>query len=251
MWDDAVLIGLGRRGHAGRARRVQAVIAAFLARFTKAELDEEALRRRFMLALLSEPRDLLDNVQLGARRFFAELDQPGPGRLAAPGPFARFSATPLTVGPAPAPGAHTAEVVVEAATRRPRRPVPEPSPPAAPFAGLRVLDFAWAAAGPLVTRLLAAFGADVVRVESARHPDPLRILSPWKDGTPGVDRSYLWANYNAGKRGITLNLDTAEGRALARRLARRADVVAEAFTPGVMARRGLDYACLAAENPGW
>ena len=121
--------------------------------------------------------------------------------------------------------------------------------PAAPFAGLRVLDFAWAAAGPLVTRLLAAFGADVVRVESARHPDPLRILSPWKDGTPGVDRSYLWANYNAGKRGITLDLDTAEGRALARRLARRADVVAEAFTPGVMARRGLDYATLAAENP--
>jgi benzylsuccinate CoA-transferase BbsF subunit len=140
-------------------------------------------------------------------------------------------------------------VVAEAAARPPRRPAPEPSAPPAPFAGLRVLDFAWAAAGPLVTRLLAVFGADVVRVESARHPDPLRVLAPWKDGTPGRDRSYLWANYNAGKRGVTLDLDTAEGRALARRLARRADVVAEAFTPGVMARWGLDYPALAAEHP--
>jgi crotonobetainyl-CoA:carnitine CoA-transferase CaiB-like acyl-CoA transferase len=248
-WDYAGLIGLGREAMQAELDDVQAVIADFLARFTKEELYEEALRRRFMLVPLSEPRDLLENVQLAARRFFGEVDQPGRGRVTVPGPFARFSATPLAVGPAPAAGVDTAEVIAEAAARGPRRPAPEPASPPAPFAGLRVLDFAWAAAGPLVTRLLAVFGADVVRVESARHPDPLRILSPWKDGTPGVDRSYLWANYNAGKRAITLNLDTAEGRALARRLARQADVVAEAFTPGVMARRGLDYATLAADNP--
>jgi crotonobetainyl-CoA:carnitine CoA-transferase CaiB-like acyl-CoA transferase len=248
-WDYAGLIGLGRKAMQAELDEVEVVIGAFLARFTKAELYEEALRRRFMLAPLSEPRDLLDNVQLRARRFFTGLEQPGLGSLSVPGPFARLSRTPLAVGPAPAPGAHTTEVVAETALRRPRQPVPEPGAPAAPFAGLRVLDFAWAAAGPLVTRLLAVFGADVVRVESARHPDPLRILSPWKDGMPGRDRSYLWANYNAGKRGVTLNLDTAEGRALARRLVGRADLVAEAFTPGVMARWGLDYATLAAEHP--
>src|SRR5262249_8150232 len=155
--------------------------------------------------------------------------------------------TPVSVGAAPEPGRHTDEVLRAEPVRR--RPEPEAPAPGAPFAGLRVVDFTWAAAGPIATRYLAAFGAEVIRVESARHPDPLRNLAPWKHGLPGRDRSFLWANYNAAKLGITLNLDTDEGRALARRLIRRADVVAESFTPGVMARWGFDYATLGREQP--
>ncbi|MBI3457909.1 MAG: CoA transferase [Candidatus Rokubacteria bacterium] len=268
-WDYAGLRSLGPEAAQTEFDEVEAAVAAFLARRTKQQLYEEALRRRIMLAPVSEPRDLLESVQLLARGFFVSIEQPGLGPLTVPGPFARFSTTPLTARPAPEPGQHTAEVLHGVGTaagrvsasgaervtagmdtdRRPRRPAPDPTLPPAPYAGLRVVDFTWAAAGPIATRYLAAFGAEVIRVESAQHPDPLRTLHPWKDGIPGRDRSYLWANYNAGKLGITLNLDTAEGRALARQLVRRADVVAESFTPGVMARWGLDYAMLAREQP--
>lgn len=246
-WDYAGLQGLPADVTQAEFDEVEAVVAAFFARRTKQELYEEALRRRVMLAPVSEPRDLLESAQLLARGFFLALDQPGLGRLTVPGPFARFSATPLRVGPAPLPGEHTAELLGR--ERPARRLAPDPTPPAAPLAGLRVVDFTWAAAGPIATRYLASFGAEVIRIESAQHRDPLRTLHPWKDGSPGLDRSYLWANYNAGKLGVTLNLATAEGRALARRLIRSADVVVEAFTPGVMARWGLDYPTLAREQP--
>lgn len=246
-WDYAGLQGLSPEVTQAEFDGVEAAVAAFFARRTKRELYEEALHRRVMLAPVSEPRDLLDSAQLLAREFFVAVEQPGAGSLSAPGPFARFSRTPLRGGPAPLPGAHAAEVL--GVEREPWRSTPDAAPPAAPFAGVRVVDFTWAAAGPIATRYLASFGAEVIRIESAHHRDPLRTLHPWKDGSPGLDRSYLWANYNAGKLGVTLNLARAEGRALARRLIRAADVVAEAFTPGVMARWGLDYPTLVREQP--
>jgi crotonobetainyl-CoA:carnitine CoA-transferase CaiB-like acyl-CoA transferase len=247
QWDYAGLRDLGPEAIQREFDSVEAAVAPFFAARARDLLYEEALKRRIMLAPLAEAPDLLQSVQLLAREFFVAVEQPGLGRITVPGPFARCSATPLAVRPAPLPGTHTAEVLREAGRRRPL--APEPVRPAAPFTGLRVVDFTWAAAGPLATRYLACHGAEVIRIESARHRDPLRNLAPWKDGIPGLDRSHLWANYNAGKLGITLNLDTGEGRALARDLIRRSHVVAEAFTPGVMARWGLDYPVLAAEQP--
>lgn len=246
-WDYAGLRALGPAAAQAEFDEVEAAVAAFFARRTKQGLYEEALRRRVMLAPVSEPRDLLENAQLLAREFLIPVEQPGLGTVTVPGPFARFSTTPIGVRPAPEPGQHTAAVLDERPA--PRASVPDPVSPPAPLAGVRVVDFTWAAAGPLATRYLATFGAEVIRIESARHPDPLRNLAPWRDGQPGLDRSHLWVNYNASKLGVTLNLDTAEGRGLARRLIRRADVVAEAFTPGVMARWGLDYASVAHEQP--
>ena len=247
QWDYGGLRDLGPEGTQAELDAVEAAIAPFFAVRPHRLLYEEALRRRVLLAPLAEARDLLESVQLLARGFFVAVDQPGLGPIAAPGPFARFSRTPLAVEPAPLPGGHTAEALADDRLRR--ELTPDTMPPPAPFAGLTVVDFTWAAAGPLATRYLASFGAEVIRIESARHRDPLRNLAPWKDGIPGLDRSHLWTNYNAGKLGITLNLDTAEGRSLARRLIRRADAVAEAFTPGVMARWGLDYATLSVDQP--
>jgi benzylsuccinate CoA-transferase BbsF subunit len=123
------------------------------------------------------------------------------------------------------------------------------------FAGVRIAEFGAGAAGPVSTRLFAEQGATVVRVESARHPDFLRLLPFPKlrqrraDGSPDLDAAPMFAALNPGKRSVALDLSRPEGRALARRLALWADVVTENFSPGVMARFGLDYESLRAEKP--
>ncbi|WP_433186444.1 CoA transferase [Actinoallomurus sp. CA-150999] len=117
------------------------------------------------------------------------------------------------------------------------------------LAGLRVLDLSWVVAGPLVGRALADFGAEVVRVESARRIETSRLMPPFHGGVPGRDNSALFGTVNAGKHGLTLDLGTEDGRAVARDLADWADVVIESFSPGLMRRWGLDYETLRARDP--
>ncbi len=107
--------------------------------------------------------------------------------------------------------------------------------------GIKVADFSWVAAGPIMTQYLAAYGATVVRIESSQRPDALRTSGPFKDGKPGVDRSANYAFYNANKYSISLDLNNPHGSEVARRLIAWADVVAENFAPGVMERRGFSY----------
>src|SRR5262249_11173758 len=99
------------------------------------------------------------------------------------------------------------------------------------------------------TRVLADYGATVVRVESTRRIDTARTLAPFHGGTPGAERSALFHNANAGKRMLTLDPRRPEGRAVVLDLVRWADVVAESFAPGVMRRWGLDYEALRAVRP--
>jgi benzylsuccinate CoA-transferase BbsF subunit len=101
----------------------------------------------------------------------------------------------------------------------------------------------------MIGKALGDHGATVVRVESETRPDPLRLLPPYKDGVPGINRSQFVAYLNTSKLGLALNLGTEEGREVARRLIDWADVVLESFAPGTMAKWGLDYATLAAERP--
>jgi crotonobetainyl-CoA:carnitine CoA-transferase CaiB-like acyl-CoA transferase len=118
-----------------------------------------------------------------------------------------------------------------------------------PLAGVRVLDFMWVMAGPSATRVLADYGATVVRVESTRRVDTARTMGPFHTGRPGPENSAFFQTLNAGKLGITLDLSQEAGRAVARDLARWADVVCESFTPGVMRGWGLDYESLRAIKP--
>ncbi|MDE0005277.1 MAG: CoA transferase [Rhodospirillaceae bacterium] len=118
---------------------------------------------------------------------------------------------------------------------------------AGPLAGLRVIELAHER-GALAGRLLADAGADVVLVEPPGGA-PQRYHEPFADDRPGLERSLSWWHYNAGKRGVTLDLDTAEGCGLLRRLIADADVLIEGEDPGRMAGLGLDYADLEARNP--
>jgi len=119
-----------------------------------------------------------------------------------------------------------------------------------PLAGLKVLDMAWVVAGPVIGRALADFGATVVRVESSRRVETSRLMGPFPHGKSDVQQSVLFENCNAGKLGLTLDLSTSEGKAIARDLAAWADVLIESFMPGQMARFGLAYEELKKLNPG-
>ncbi len=110
-----------------------------------------------------------------------------------------------------------------------------------PLEGVRVADFTWVWAGPFCSLQLAHLGADVVRVESASRTCVTRLLPPWPDGVPGINRSGYFNQYNQGKRSLALNLKDESGLAVARDLIRASDVVMENFAAGVMDRMGLGY----------
>ncbi|UUZ65199.1 CoA transferase [Polaromonas sp. P1-6] len=112
---------------------------------------------------------------------------------------------------------------------------------ALPLAGIRVADFTWIGAGSFTTKLLADFGADVIKIESSERLDSLRISRPFRDGREGLNRSGYFADRNTSKRSITLNMKHASGQALARTLIAKSDVVANNFTPGTMEKFGLGY----------
>jgi len=112
-----------------------------------------------------------------------------------------------------------------------------------PLDGIRVVDFTSLVAGPWCTRLMADCGAEVIKVEAVGDGDILRHAPPLADGM-----SRVFAQFNCGKKSISLNLKSPSGLALARRLVEKADVVIENYRPGVMARLGLDYASVVAAN---
>ncbi len=119
-----------------------------------------------------------------------------------------------------------------------------------PLGGLRVVEFAAYAAGPMVGKYLANFGAVVVHVESRARPDGLRVnYPPFKENRVDPDASGWFALCNDTKFSVALNLKHPRARELALRLVRWADVLIENYAPGVMRRLGLGYEDVRRENP--
>lgn len=108
--------------------------------------------------------------------------------------------------------------------------------------GIKVLEFAAYAAGPVTGKHLADFGASVVHVESGSRPDGFRVqYPPFAENKPGVNRSGCFGVCNNNKYGITINLKAKGGIELAKEAVAWADVVIENFTPGTMEKLGLGY----------
>lgn len=122
------------------------------------------------------------------------------------------------------------------------------SPPG-PLQGVRVLDLTWHIAGPYCTKLLADFGADVIKVERPSSGDPSRAFGPFPGDRPDAEQSGHFLHLNTNKRGITLNLKSDTGRALLLQLAARADILVESFSPRVMPGLGLEFGALSQQNP--
>jgi crotonobetainyl-CoA:carnitine CoA-transferase CaiB-like acyl-CoA transferase len=121
--------------------------------------------------------------------------------------------------------------------------------PDRPLAGLKVADFTAFWAGPSATHLLACLGADVVKIESVQRPDGMRFATVRADDDRPWEWSAVFHGVNANKRSVTLDLGHPEGRELAARLVRWADVVAENFSPRVMEHFGFGPEAVAALNP--
>lgn len=122
--------------------------------------------------------------------------------------------------------------------------------PRSPLGDVRVVELGWAAAGPLVGTYLASHGADVIHLESSTALDPFRsTYPPFKDNVVGPDRAAMFSFYNAGKRGVTLDLKQPRAVELALRLVATADVVIESFPAGTLARRGLTVEAMRAARP--
>ena len=113
---------------------------------------------------------------------------------------------------------------------------------------VRVLDLT-TPLGAYCTKLLADLGADVIRVEPPGG-DPARGIGPFVADEAHPDRSIWFLFQNSNKRSVTLDLESADGRELFRRLAARADIVVESFAPGYLDQQGIGYDALSRENPG-
>ena len=119
--------------------------------------------------------------------------------------------------------------------------------PAGPLAGLRVLELA-DEKGQYCGKLMADLGADVIKIEPPGGQNT-RSVGPFLADTPNRESSLSFWHYNTSKRGITLNLENADGRSLFRRLVPSADIILETNPPGYMTSLGLDYEQLIKINP--
>jgi benzylsuccinate CoA-transferase BbsF subunit len=214
--------------------------------------------------------DVLGNEQYAARGFWDEVPIDAPdaaddgaarsvgaatGRsVRFPGPYFHSTVAPVhRLGRAPRLGEHTAEVL-GASRPRSRPQVTEAGEPAADAGkgaldGITVLDLTWVYAGPFATRLLAYYGATVIRVESTVHIDQVRSPSIPRAGDGGAEDSVQWHSINADKLGVQLNLTVPEARQAVLDLAAKSDVMVWAYAPGVMDRLGLGTDVLHAANP--
>lgn len=128
------------------------------------------------------------------------------------------------------------------------RPPDSTSPPAA-LAGLRVVEIGGRIAGPFCTKLLADYGADVIKVEHPAGGDPARSWGPFRDDVPTVEGGGLFLHLNSNKRSLTLDYSTRHGCQLLRQIVGQADLVVEAARPGSLARHGVGHEQLLAEHP--
>jgi crotonobetainyl-CoA:carnitine CoA-transferase CaiB-like acyl-CoA transferase len=236
---------------------VREAITTFTRSLPKAELFEGGIARGITLAPVNTVADVVTLGQLEARHYWDELRLPGGRTLKTPGAFVKASRTPVGWHrPAPDIGEHTAEVLA-ASTRT--GPTPSGTRGAdrsrsglerLPLEGVKIADFSWIGVGPITAKALADHGATVVHIESDNPPDRLRLVGPFKDDVPGINRCQFFASFNTSKLSLQLNLKHPEGQAVARRLLAWCDIALDSFTAGTMNRLGLGYETARDLNPG-
>lgn len=224
------------------------VVQDFVGLWPKAEFAERAQARKLPWAAVDLPHELPDNPQLTARGFFTRVRTPEGERTDLGFPFAFPEGR--RVQELDVPGLGADQELLHAGPHA-ERPVQQSSAGPA-LHGIRVLDLTWVLAGPYCTKVLADHGADVIKVESARRPDPTRFapfmhLSRGPHTDPNTNGYFNEVNRN--KRSIALDTRTDEGVAVLRELIAHSDVLVENFSSTVMKKLGLGYEELCRINP--
>ncbi len=118
------------------------------------------------------------------------------------------------------------------------------------LSGLKVLDLSSNVAGPYCAKLLGSMGAEVIKVEAPDRGDESRHAGPFPNDIPDSEKSALFLYLNTSKKSVTLNLETATGQTILRRLAAQTEVIVESFDPDTLSSLGLDHSTLEKDNPG-
>lgn len=268
------------RYRAERREHLGGITGRLCAALDQADLLREGQARGLLVLPVNSVADIAADEHLLARDFFRRVHHPQLGSdVALPRTAFLWEGREVCPTPAPALGQHTGELLRTlgglspaeedalfargvAHGERSQEPAPRivvrsdsrpgtatASRPHQPLAGIRILDFCWAIAGPLGTRLLADLGASIIKVESQYRLDPIRYIGVQPEGTMSLDTNGQFNDCNTGKRSLTLNLNTPQGIEIARALAAKADVVTSNYTPDRMERWGLGYEALRALNP--
>ncbi len=225
----------------------------WLAQHTRRELAELAKKANLVLGPINGAEDILAEKHLEAREFWANLDVGGES-IRMPGMGYRMSATPWRMGAVPRlgdGGSDQAGTSVDGEqvggggdnrTLERVRPVARLGKRvgARPLSGYRAIEFGFNWAGPMVGQILSDMGMEVIKVETEGRLDFMRH---WPHA-----RSFFH-NTNRGKRSVSINIKTDEGRALVRRLVGESDLIFDNFAAGVMAKNGLGYEDLRREAP--
>ena len=229
--DPDLQVPRGRYPHAARME------AAFDTRFpTRTAAEWAALGRKHKVPMVIVPnaQGILEHPVFKARGSLA--------RLTLGEQTYRVPLTPLRLEETPP----LAQLDAARDPAAPATPLPTVADDTAPLAGVRVADFAMGWAGPLATRMLADFGAEVIKIEAGRYPDWWRSVdwSPEAIARKQYEESRHFSALNRGKKSVSLDLTNETGRTLAKALIEHADVVVENQAAGVMPRLGLGYAHL-------
>lgn len=249
---------------------LQAAIHAWTRERTVEEIVERASLLRVPSAPVLDAPGVLGCDHFEARGIFVEnphgFRQPrvpyrlGLGQLRPPGRAPSLGADTEAVRaelesgarrratPAPAPTPAPTPTPTAAPVSVPDRDGDAAKPPALPFEGLRIVDLTAFWAGPVVTSFFADLGADVIKVESLKRPDGMRFVGA-TGNQPLWEWSEVFHGVNPGKRSITLDLDTDEGKVLLGRLLDGADVLAENASVRVLENFGLGFEKLHARHP--
>lgn len=218
-------------------------IADVLTRWTKSHTRSELLEIAHLMRLPWAPiaslEEMINSPQLSERSFFASVEHPEiagvglkPRTYKYPGPPYKFSYPPRDMRRAPLIGEHNAKLhqeksrpsMGEATGLQDSKMVKNA------LDGLRILDFSWLMAGPYATRILADFGAEVIKVQSRKTATGAES-----------NATHYFNTWNRNKLGITLNMNHPKARDIALRLVKISDVVMENFTPRVKSNWGLSY----------
>jgi len=240
--------------------RIEGYFARFFRSRTKTEMLADSLSRDMVLQPVNSPKDILEHPQLEARHFWQDLEHPELGTsIRYPGRFCLPSKTSGRLRRrAPLIGEHNQEILQKELDTSPEEMAAPGQDSRLPGGGeiagnaldeVKVVCFEQALAVPFATAILASYGAQVVRIETATRLDWHRQAGPFIGNISLPDRSLPYLFVNAGKYGVTLNLRKPQGIDLARKLAGWADVVVENFAGGVMSRLGLGYEDLRVVKP--
>jgi crotonobetainyl-CoA:carnitine CoA-transferase CaiB-like acyl-CoA transferase len=214
------------------------VLQDFIATKTKAELLAGSLSRNLILVPVMETDELLDLDHFLDRDYWSDIEG-----LKYPGPVSRPMRTPMIADVAPPKlNQHANEILKSDENRVPAISVnASKSWSGAPLEGVKVLDLTWAIAGPYTARMMADFGAEVIRIESESKPCIMRGAGPFMNDEPGAENSLSYHSINASKMSLAIDLRRPESKEIMEGLVKWADVLIESYSVGVIDRIGLGY----------